>query len=584
MSWEAGFTLVVLGGLIFVLAKDLAGPAQSFVAAVVILLVAGVLTPGQAFAGFSNPAPITVAALYVLARAVEKTGALQPLVNNVLGQSGYMRLPLLRLVFPTAAASAFLNNTPIVAMLVPQVSDWADRRGQSPSKYLMPLSFAAILGGMVTLIGTSTNLVISGLLEAAGYEPLGMFELTRVALPIALIGLIAIVALAPRVLTDRRPARSDVSENVREFVVGMTVEAGGPLVGRQVRDAGLRQLQGVFLTELEREGEVIAPVGPDTVLNANDRLSFVGRADTVVDLQAIKGLTSTEARHLSAFDSPRHTFFEAVVGAASPLVGKTLKTLEFRSRYQAAVVAIHRAGRRVRAKLGGVRLEVGDTLLLVSDDGFRDRWRDRTDFLLVSMLGGTAPAVSRKAGIVAVVGVGIVGGAALGVLPILHLSLLGALVLVGTRVLTPDEAKTSVDLDVIIVIASAFGLAAALDASGLAEASAHGLRAVFGPMGMPGLLFGLVIATVVLKSVVTNNAAAALMFPIAVSTAAELGVDVRPFAIGVALAASASFLTPVSYQTNLMVYGPGGYRFGDYWRLGGVLGVIVVVGVLGGVG
>ena len=283
MTWEAGLTLVVLGGLIFVLAKDLAGPAQTFVAAVVILLVVGVITPGQAFAGFSNPAPITVAALYVLARAVEKTGALQPLVNDVLGQRGYMRLPLLRLLFPTAAASAFLNNTPIVAMLVPQVSDWADRRGQSPSKYLMPLSFAAILGGMVTLIGTSTNLVISGLLEAAGHEPLGMFELTRVALPIALIGLIAVVAIAPRVLTDRRPARSDVSDNVREFVVGMTVEADGPLVGRRVRDAGLRHLQGVFLAELERGGEVIAPVGPDTVLSANDRLSFIGRADTVVD-------------------------------------------------------------------------------------------------------------------------------------------------------------------------------------------------------------------------------------------------------------------------------------------------------------
>jgi di/tricarboxylate transporter len=219
-------------------------------------------------------------------------------------------------------------------------------------------------------------------------------------------------------------------------------------------------------------------------------------------------------------------------------------------------------------------------LLLVSDSGFKDRWRDRTDFLLVSRLGGSPPAATRKAGIVALVGAAIVVGAGLGLQPILHLSLLGALALVGLKVLTPGEAKSAVDLEVVLVIAAAFGLAAALDASGLAATIAGLLADGLGDFGASGVLLGLVLVTIALKAVVTNNAAAALMFPIALSTAETFGYDVRSVAIGVALAASASFLTPISYQTNLMVYGPGGYRFGDYFRLGVGLVAVVVVGVV----
>ncbi len=583
MAWQAWLTLAVILLTIVVLAKDVISPAAALVGAMVVLLASGVITPAQALAGFSNPAPMTVAALYVLARAVEKTGALQPLVNATLGSGSSERGSLARLILPTGAASAFLNNTPIVAMLMPQVRDWADRTGHSPSRFLMPLSFAAILGGMVTLIGTSTNLVISGLLQATGHPGLGMFELTPLGLPIAVGGGLLIVLLAPRLLPARRPARQELAENVRQFVVGMNVVPGGPLDGREVEAGGLRHLQGVFLVELARGEEVVAPVGPRTVLQGGDRLTFVGRVDTVVDLQTMRGLSSTEEEHLLDFDSPRHTFFEAVVGEASPLVGRTLKEVEFRSRYQSAVVAVHRAGERVREKLGQVRLKVGDTLLLISDAGFVDRWRDRNDFLLVSRMGGTPPAVSRKAGIVGVVGVAIVVLAGLGVVPILQLSLLGALALVAFGVLTPGEAKNSVDLEVILVIASAFALAAGLDASGLATAISHVVGASFGRLGPTGVISGVVLATIVLKSVVTNNAAAALMFPIGISTAAQAGIDYRAMAIAIAIASSASFLTPIGYQTNLMVYGPGGYRFGDYARLGIPLTLLVVVVLVGAV-
>ncbi len=577
MTGDGWITLAVLVVVVVILARDVVAPSVAVVGAVVALLVTGVVNAQQAFMGFSSPAPLTVAALYVLARAIEKTGALQPVVSGTLGEGKGTSMTLARLLLPTAAASAFLNNTPIVAMLVPQIKNWANRHGHSVSWFLMPLSFAAILGGMVTLIGTSTNLVISGMLQATGHEPLGMFELTRVALPVALVGIVAIVVLAPRLLADRSTSRREIEQEFREFVVGMTVERGGPLDGKTVESAKLRNLQAVFLVEIERDGELISPVGPHTRLHGGDRLTFAGRVGQIVDLQGMRGLVSAEQEHLAEFDSARHTFLEAVIGPASPLVGRTLKGAGFRSTYQAAVVAIHRAGQRVEAKLGSVRLKVGDTLLLLADEGFQWRWHDRNVFLLVSRLGGAPPGVTRKAWVAGLVGLGIVLAASLGVMPILNAALVGAFALVVFGVLTPGEARTAVDLDVVLTIAGAFGLASALQASGLASAAAGVLVDVFGGLGPHGGLLAIVLATVGLVCVITNNAAAVLMFPIAMSTATELGLAQRPFAIALALAASASFLTPVSYQTNLMVYGPGGYKFSDYPRLGLPLVVLIVV-------
>jgi len=583
MDYDSLVTLVVLALTLAALAREVFPPPATVLGAVVALLVLGVITPQQAFSGFSNPAPITVAALYVLARAVEKTGALQPLVSATLGREGGGRGALLRLVVPTAAVSSFLNNTPIVAMLMPQVADWAERRGQSRSRYLMPLSFAAILGGVVTTVGTSTNLVISGLLEASGEAPLGVFEITAVGLPVALVGLAALALLSPILVPERRPVRRELDEEFREFVVNMLVQPRGPVDGRTVAEAGLRHLQGVFLVEIERDGDLISPVPPTTVLHGDDRLTFVGKADLVVDLQATRGLALAERAHTGGLDTARHTFFEAVVGEVSPLVGRTLREVSFRGRYQAAVVAIHRAGHRVKAKLGEVQLRVGDTLMILADPDFRDRYRDRNDFLLVSRLGGAPPITTGRAWVVFAVAAGIVGGAAVGLLPILHLSLLGAGTLVLTGVLTPSEARRSVDMNVIVVIASAFGLGAALASSGLATTMAGGLIGALGGFGPTGVLLGLVLATVALTSVVTNNAAAVLMFTIAVSAAGALGLEARPFAIAVAVAASVAFLTPIAYQTNLMVYGPGGYRFTDYLRLGGVLTLLVVATILAAV-
>jgi len=580
MTLSAWITLIVVVVTVVLLVRDTVPPAIAVLGADVLLLILGVTTTEQALSGFSNAAPITVAALFIVARGVEKSGALQPLIHGSLGNGGSVRSGLARLLIPTSAALAILNNTPIVAMVAPQVADWAEKRGRPPSWYLIPVSFGTILGGTITVIGTSTNLVVSGLLESSGMAPIGMFEISRIGIPVTIVGLAILILTAPLLLPDRRRARRHLEEEIREFVFQAIVEPGGPLDGVTVEEGGLRHLQGVFLVEIDREGETIAPAAPTTLLRGNDRLTFAGRLDMVRDLQTMPGLASTEQKHVTSFNGSEHAFFEAAVSGTSRLVGQTLREADFRQRYQAAVLAIHRSGARVNEKLGSVKMKEGDTLLLLSDRGFAERWRDHRDFLLVSRSGGTPPAHPRHAAIAIAVTIGVVVLAGIGVIPILQSALVGALLLVLTGVLSTGEARAAVDMDVIILIAASFGVGEAISSSGLAAMLGQGLVASFSDFGPYGVLFAVTIATVALTELITNNAAAVLIFPIALASAQVVGADPRPFAIAIAIAASASFLTPIGYQTNTMVYGLGGYRFGDYVRIGLPLTILVVATIL----
>lgn len=577
MSWEAWLTLAVLAVTIVLLIREYASPSGVAFGAVIALLVAGVIDTGQALGGFSNPAPITVAALYVVAAGIERTGVLNRLVDVVIGRSRGDRARLGRLLIPSAGASAFLNNTPIVAMFSPAVSRWAQRAGIAVSRLLMPLSFAAILGGMLTVVGTSTNIVVSGLLEETGLEPLGFFEVAKLGLPVSIVGLAFIVLLAPLALPDRRPARRDI-DDFREFMVEMIVLPGGPVDGMSIEEAGLRHLAGVFLVQVERGGHPVGVVGPDFALAGDDRLRFVGNALEVADLQARSGI-ETVATQAGGIPSGRMAFYEAIVGVGSTLLGKSLRDVGFRQRYQAAVVAIHRADQRVPGKLGDNKLRVGDTLLVLAPEEFWAQWHASADFLLVSRVDEADPARRSRAVPALLIGVGVILLAATGVLSILEASLLGAAATVISGVLTMVEARDAVDLDVVVLIASSFGLGAALTATGLAQRLADAIVTGFDGLGGPAVLIGIALTTLALTELITNNAAAVLVFPIALAVAADTGADPRAFAVTVALVASASFLTPIGYQTNTMVWGPGGYRFGDYARLGLPLTLTTLIAV-----
>jgi di/tricarboxylate transporter len=582
MTLDAWITLAVLIGTLALLIRGRPGPAMVVSGAVILLLGVGVVGPSEALSGFSNPAPFTVAALFVVARAMEKTGGLQPLLGALLGRRKNAgpakpgRFAMARLLGPVAGASAFLNNTPIVAMVSPQVEAWAEKNRQSPSNYLMPLSFASILGGVTTVIGTSTTIVVSGLLESHGMPAIGMFEISKVGLPLAVAGIGFLLLFSPLLLPSRRGSLREFEEEFKEYTINMVVAPGGALDGTSVSES-LMGLEGVFLAEVRRAGEIIAPASPQTTLQGGDLLTFAARADMVFDLKKIRGLQSAEAEHTMQVRQPGHTYFEVVVGADSPLTGRTLKEIGFREEYRAVVLALHRSGERYRGKLADVRLRVGDTLILLAGPRFRNLWRHRRDFLVISHLGGAPPTSKREAVLVFGVLVGIVSLAATGLLPVLQGSLLGAFLLIASRVMTPREALEAVDLGVIFLIAGAFGVGAAIEGSGLATTIADGVMAVAGDFGPSGALLGVLVTTIIMTEIITNNAAAVLVFPIAMATAASMGLDPRAFAIAIAVGASASFLTPIGYQTNTMVYGPGGYRFGDYSRPGLPLTILVVV-------
>jgi di/tricarboxylate transporter len=575
---DAWLTLGVVVTAVAVMATDRAPASYVVMAATTVLLVAGVIDTGQAFQGFSNPAPIAVAALYVVAAGAAKTGLVDRLPALLGSGASGARVQMARLLVPTAVASAFLNNTPIVAMVAPSVLSWAQRTRRSPSKWLMPVSFASILGGLLTLIGTSTNLVVSGLLEASGAAPLGLFEIGLVGLPVAGAGLAFLVLAGPALLPDRRSAVQDVDEDGRKFTVEMLVSAESPLVGQTIDEGGLRHLDGVFLVELERRGRRLTPVTPSELLEAGDRLTFAGNIGRVLDLQRIPGLVSAEERHFpDGGDRVQRRFFEAVIAEGSSLAGSTLKEVGFRARYGAAVVAIRRAGARIALKLGDITLRPGDLLVVLAHEDFQRLARRPRDFIVVAPLGDDPPPRRKKQGLVALVMAGLMVALGTQVLDVVQASLLAAVALVALRVLTPAEARFAVDLNVVVVIGASFGLGAAIAQSGLADQIALVFIRPLAMLGDTTLLLGILIGTMCLTELITNNAAAVLMFPIATAAAAQAGLDPRGFAIAVALGASASFLSPIGYQTNTMVYAMGGYRFTDFTRLGLPLTILVVV-------
>jgi di/tricarboxylate transporter len=579
VTLEAWLTLLVIVSVVAVLAREMVQPATAVLCGVIVLLLLGVITPAQAFSGFSSEAPIVIAALLVLGRAVELSGLLQPIVGAIFGSVRNLHALTARLVLPVVATSAFLNNTTIVAMGAPAVIQMARQRQLPASRFLIPLSYAALLGGVITTIGTSANLTISGLMVKQGLPALTLFQITPVGLPAALIGAVAIVALAPRLLPDRADTRPDFVAGGRDYTVSMRVVDGGALEGVTVERAGLRSLRGVFLVEIERAGAHVAPVPPTEELHGGDLMTFVGRVDDVVDLHRMRGLISAEARQLDRLGAGNHVFYEVVVGT-SDLIGQTLKEVGFRGRYSAAVLAIHRQGRSLEAKLGEVRLRMGDTLLVLADREFRDRWRDSRDFLVISPLGGIPPTTRTKAPIVGAIGIAFIVLTGTGVLPLLNGALLTALVLIATRTIDVGQARRAIDLNLIVLIAASFGLGAAVQSSGLAQVIADALLAIFSPLGPIGTLAGILLATIMLTEVITHNAAAVLLFPVAVATAASLGLQPLPFIMAVLFGASLSFLTPVGYQTNVMVYGLGNYRFLDFPRLGLPLIVAVATVIL----
>ncbi len=575
MTFQAWFAVAVAGLCLLGLAQRRGSPDVVMVGGVTLLLVAGVLTPEEALSGLANEGVVTVAVLYVVVSGLSETGAVGWIVRSVLGRPRGLRHGQMRLMAPVAVLSAFLNNTPVVALFIPAVREWARRHRLSLSRFMIPLSFASIAGGTCTLIGTSTNLVVNGMLvESAGGAGLTLFEPAWVGVPVVVTVLLYLLAFGRWLLPERVPVL-DPSADARQYTTEMTVEPDSPLVGRSIEEAGLRQLPGLFLMEVERQGEVLAAVAPHTRLHARDRLVFVGVLDSIVDLHHLRGLqpAGKQVFKLDCERGDRH-LVEAVVSDSCPVVGKTVREGRFRTRYSAVIIAVARNGQRVPGKIGDVVLRPGDTLLLEARPSFLEQQRNSRDFYLVSPLRDHLPVRYDRALVALAITGTMVGSVALGWLSMLPAAMLAAGLMILTRCTRGRIARRAVDWQVLVVIAAAFGIGAALEKTGAARVLAESLVALAG--GEPWTALALVFAaTAVLTALATNNAAAVLMFPIAWASAQRLGVDALPFAVTIMVAASASFATPIGYQTNLMVYGVGGYRFSDFVRVGLPLTVLV---------
>ncbi|MCC7012674.1 MAG: SLC13 family permease [Planctomycetes bacterium] len=581
MTWESWFTLAVLALMVLALARNIASDL-AMIGVVAVFMTAGQFSskfpsPSKLVAGLGNEALVTVLVLYVVVSGLSRTGAMELVTRPLLGRPKGVVGAQLRLMIPCAGLSAFLNNTPIVAMFMPVVADLAKRSGISPSKLFIPLSFATILGGICTLIGTSTNMVVYGLIvaETGKRDALNMFDLAWVGIPCAIAG-IAFLALTHRwLLPDRKPSIS-IGGDPREYTVEMEVDPQSGLVGQSIEQAGLRGLPGMYLAEIEREGRILPAVASTEQLRGGDRLVFVGVVDSIVDLQKIRGLRPA-TNQVFKLDAPRseRCMIEAVVSNQCPLVGLTIRDGKFRSVYNAAVIAVARSGERLRQKIGDIVLQAGDTLLLEAHPTFADQQRNSRDFFLVSRLEDSTPPRHDKAWLAIAILLAMVVVAGFEWLSMVHAGLIAAALMLISGCCNANAARRSIDWEVLLTIAAALGIGETMRSTGLADSIAKSAIDAIGDHPF-AVLAGVYGVTMLLTEVLSNNATAALMYPIAMATAKSMGLDFHPFLIAIMIAASCGFATPFGYQTNLMVYGPGGYKFTDFLRVGVLLDLLVM--------
>lgn len=542
---------------------------------VTIMLLLGIVPAERALAGFGNPGVMTIGALFVVVAGLRQTGGITLLARGALGRPRSVRAAQARLLAPVMGASAFMNNTPVVAMLIPAVNEWARSLRLPLTQLLIPLSYFAILGGLCTLIGTSTNLVVNGLWIESGREGLTLFAITPLGLICVAVGSAFMLWLSPRLLPDR-DSNPQHHRNPREYAVEMVVSANGPLPGQTIEQAGLRHLPQLYLLEISRRGHTLPMVSPEEVLEAEDQLIFVGVVDSVIDLQRVPGL-DVATNQVFKLDSDRSAriLAEAVVAPQCAVAGKSIREGQFRTRYNAAVIAVSRNGQRLRERLGDIILQPGDALLVECLPSFVVAMRNSRDFFLVSQVDGAAPPNRDKVGFALLVLAGMVVTAGTGLLSMLEAAMVAAGLMIAGRCCSQRAALAQIDFPLLLTIAAAFGLGYGLQDTGAAAALAGGLLSLVGAQPWLALLM-LALTVSVLTEFVTNNAAAVIGFPIALSTAEQLGVNPLPFVMVLMVVASASFATPLGYQTNLMVYGAGRYTLREFLRIGVPMNLLIV--------
>ena len=552
--WQQGFVLAILLGIITCLLVTRIKPSFIFAGAAFIAFMGGMIDLSSIANNFTNSSLLTLILLILASSALEKTRLISWVSRNI--SEGRLGTVVAKLGISTALLSSFTNNTAVVVSLIGAI-----KRNQqhAPSKLLIPLSYAAILGGTLTLIGTSTNLIINSFVEDAGLPSLNFFTPTLIGLAVLAGGVLILIPLSYFL-----PSYDDGSQDELPYFLEARVEPGSPLVGRSVSENNLRALRKLFLAEVIRDGKTTTSIDPDFVLQARDRLLFCGDVESVATLQEIQGLTLFGQHHLNG-----QSFVEVVVSSSASFCNKTLKTSQFRDRFDAVVVAIRRGHERLEGGLGNITLTAGDTLILVPGKRFEEqRQQHNKEFVLMNDLDSSAKLDADKSALVLLGFTSVIGLALLDMVPIIK-GLAGfLLLLVAFGIVQLSELRRRFPVDIVVIVGSALSIAQLMISSGLSERMGQMFIEAFNGWGVFGALVATYLMTLILTELVTNNAAAALSFPIGYSMAVGYGVDPMPFIMAVLFGASASFISPYGYQTNLLVYSVGNYHLTDYLRIG----------------
>ncbi len=578
------FTVIVF--ILVSLYLDLLGASFTFLVAVVVLGLFGVLTPREMLSGFANEQIAVIIMLLLLGDIIRKTPVIEYIFDKMFLKAKNYRGFMSRMVIFVSGFSAFLNNTPLVAVMMPYVNSWCKKNNISPSKFLMPLSYAAILGGCATLIGTSTNLIVNGLVIDQEIIPdlssLHIFDFVYVGVPMILVGFLYLVFFGDKLLPERPELLEEFTGQNRTYMVETVVRPGSPLVGQTIEESGLRNIKDLYLVEIVRRNRHMFVVSNSMLIEEEDMLVFAGDKEPVADLMKNNmGLTLPSVGMLSR---KKHTeMVEIVISHNSNLINKSLKDINFRAKYDAAVIAIHRNEEQITTPQREVSLKAGDVLLLYGGSDFLSRAYDTQDFYFISTVKKFEKLEDYK--VVILLG-GLFAAIILSALNVISLFMGLLIVLILSLILkmsNPKDLPKAIDYDLALIIVMSLALGTAMIKSGAAGLIADLFISVFTPLGNVGVLTGIFLVTTLLAAYITNKAAVALIFPISLTISVELGLDPTPFILVVAYASAANFMTPHGYQTNLMVYGPGGYTYRDFFRVGTPLTflyMVVTVGLL----
>lgn len=581
MTWETAILLLIVGGALVAFALELFAIEVTALTVLALLVVLGIVSPEEAVSGFSNKAVVTIGALFVLSRALLETGALESgayWLSQQVGERRWLGITIFLAI--TAVLSGFLNNTAIVAIFIPLALSLCRRFNISPSKVLLPLSYMAIVGGTLTVIGTSTNLLVSSLLEASGLEPIRMFELTPVAAVLVVIGLVYTVLGAQRLLPERAGESLGARYNLQAFLTEVQVSPNSRILGRVVRDLKLPERYEISIVAILRGNRTITHDLANRIMRVGDILILEARWDNLKRFLNEQRVELLPDIRLDEKELARQgqVVVEAMIPYTSRLIGKTLKESQFAHRYGALVLALRRHGETLYTRLADIPLRASDCLLLLTNTQRLRELRINEDLQNISRLD---LGISRRRfwWLPLVVLPAVVCLAAFGVADVLSAALVGAILILVTGVLEPATVYRSIEWPVLFLIAAFVPVGEAMVRTGAADWLAGTLLEAVHMLPSPwyawGGLFLLYLVTSLLTEVSSNQASAILMVPVALSFSHGLDVDPRPFLIAVCLAASASFMTPLGYQTNMMVHGPGGYRFVDYLRFGAPLNLVV---------